>query len=223
MKHWKKGTPLLLALCLAASLSIPVCAVNVPAVDSIAYLDTKNASPELRDKILDARCAIVYGDQAWTVDGAVYRLLPDGSREEIPEFSALFPGWDVSEISTYARTKWDSSPHTVSVYPSARRASIGYEGVIDLPIALSVNLGYNFYSFTGDGSTVYAYAKTIPGDKYNIAIYDNDLKTDVSYEPNTTPGRDYGCILSSENGHRYDCRASSIGVSGHAKMIVEAE
>lgn len=225
MKHIKRLSALLLAVCMAASLSVSAFAAAAPTVEDLAYLDLENATPELQDQILAARCELVYGDQAWTVNGTAYRILPNGSKEVIPEFSTLFPDWDVSKITTYAQTKWDRNQlRTVGIYRSASRSSsIGYDGVVNLPIASSVNLGYNFYSFTGDGSTVYAYAKTLPGDKYNIAIYDEDLKSDVCYIPNTIPGRDYGCIFDSVSGHRYDCRASSVGMSGHAKMIVEAE
>lgn len=33
-----------------------------PSPEEYAYMDISTASPELRDKILDARCDIVYGD-----------------------------------------------------------------------------------------------------------------------------------------------------------------
>ncbi len=271
MKHGKKILAVLSAAAIAASMSLPAFAAGVAVsnMNSVAYMDTFKAEPEMREKILAARCEIVYGGQAWTVDGAAYHICPDGTKELLPEFSDLFPGWDVTEISEYARTKWSQSDGGVVTYAVGRagpdgtkellpefsdlfpgwdvteiseyartkwsqsdggvvtyavgRAGIGYEAVVNLPKATASSLGYNFYSFTGDGSTVYAYAKSIPGDKYNIAIYDSDLKRDVAYEPNAYPGRENGCVLDSESGHRYDCRASSVGSSGHAKMIVEVE
>ena len=224
MKHGKKILAVLSAAAIAASMSLPAFAAGVAVsnTNSVAYMDTFKAEPEMREKILTARCEIVYGGQAWTVDGAAYHIRPDGTKELLPEFSDLFPGWDVTEISEYARTKWSQSDGGVVTY-AVGRAGIGYEAVVNLPKATASSLGYNFYSFTGDGSTVYAYAKSIPGDKYNIAIYDSDLKRDVAYEPNAYPGRENGCVLDSESGHRYDCWASSVGSSGHAKMIVEVE
>ena len=224
MKHGKKILAVLSAAAIAASMSLPAFAAGVAVsnMNSVAYMDTFKAEPEMREKILAARCEIVYGGQAWTVDGAAFHICPDGTKELLPEFSDLFPGWDVTEISEYARTKWSQSDGGVVTY-AVGRAGIGYEAVVNLPKATASSLGYNFYSFTGDGSTVYAYAKSIPGDKYNIAIYDSDLKRDVAYEPNAYPGRENGCVLDSESGHRYDCRASSVGSSGHAKMIVEVE
>ena len=42
-----------------------------------------------------AREKVIYGSQAWTVNGAVTIQHSDGTVEPVPEFSALYPGWTV--------------------------------------------------------------------------------------------------------------------------------
>lgn len=68
------------------------------SVNELAYMDLEGASPELREEILDARAQIVY-NTSWTVDGAVSIRHKDGTKEKLPEFSDLFPDWDLYEIN----------------------------------------------------------------------------------------------------------------------------
>ena len=53
-----------------------------------------------------------------------------------------------------------------------------------------------FYNFNGDGNQVYAYAKTLPGNKYNIAIYDATDRVDIDYVPNITVGKENGAYIA---------------------------
>lgn len=61
-----------------------------------AYLDPENASPEMREKILSARNAIIY-DTDWVADGFEMRVEDrDGNViQRLPHFSELFPNWDL--------------------------------------------------------------------------------------------------------------------------------
>lgn len=61
----------------------------------LAYLDLESAPETLRPQILRARLPIIYGEQGWTVDGAVSVLHPDGEVDKLPEFSDLWPEWTV--------------------------------------------------------------------------------------------------------------------------------
>ena len=227
MKNMKKIFSIMMTLILCISLTGQAFAADALTTEDYAYMSTENVSPALRDKILAAPCEIVYGTQAWTIGGVAYRVLPDGTKASLPEFSDLFPDWDPREISAFIRTyseELSENMHGTAISPvNSMRARIGYDASVNIPVATMAGQGLNFYSFTGDGSEVWAYAKTIPGNKYNIAIYDDDLKEDVAYEPNTIPGKDMGCHLVSEDGHRYDCRVSSADKSGDAHMIVIAE
>lgn len=59
-----------------------------------AYLDLDTAPDELKPLIIEARNSIIYS-KSWTVDGQCSLYTPDGTLEALPEFSELFPGWDV--------------------------------------------------------------------------------------------------------------------------------
>ena len=80
-------------------------------------MSLEGASPELAEKILDSRWELVYGHQAWTVNGAVSIRHEDGTIEQLPEFSELFPGWDLAEISRHGA-------QTVAVFPNSLSAPI---------------------------------------------------------------------------------------------------
>ncbi len=65
---------------------------------SYAYMDLETAPEELQKKILEAREVIIYS-QSWVADGfECYVTSPDGTRETIPSFSELFPGWELPTI-----------------------------------------------------------------------------------------------------------------------------
>lgn len=69
--------------------------------EAYAYLDYDSASDELKDKILKARCSIVYGKNArWSVDGSAYILDEDGTITPLPEFASLYPSdWKLADIN----------------------------------------------------------------------------------------------------------------------------
>lgn len=104
MKDTKKlwSALLVLALCLAL-LPAPALAQDPnPASitrEELAALDTLTAAPELKRAILEARDYITHGEQAWTVKGAASIVHKDGTEEKLPEFQALWPAWDLYELS----------------------------------------------------------------------------------------------------------------------------
>ena len=69
----------------------------------LAYVDIYTAPPEAQQAILNARARIIYGNQAWTVNGAVSVFDGEtGKVEALPEFSDVFPGWSLFEIRAAA-------------------------------------------------------------------------------------------------------------------------
>ena len=63
----------------------------------IAYQELEGASAEMRAKILEAR-ELIINNTSWVADGyAGGYVAPDGTMEELPHFSELFPGWDLPE------------------------------------------------------------------------------------------------------------------------------
>lgn len=227
MKSFRKWISVLCAVCMVLSVAVTAFAASEEtSIEEYAYMDISTATPELRDKILAARCEFVYGDQAWTVNGIGCRILSDGTKVPLPEFSELFPEWDLREISAYAHA------HTTNARISSGRneaellsSGISFSKAVNLPLASGSNwTGTMFYNFNGDGSPVYAYARTLPGDKYNIAIYDATDREDVSYVPNTSTGKDNGAyISSSSSSHQYEIRASAADKAGDAYMVVTTE
>lgn len=90
-------------LSLALLLSIPsgfafgadVDEEELPA-EAYAYMDLETASPEIQERILKAREAIIFS-QSWAADGCLGFLvdLETGEMTQLPSFSELFPGWDL--------------------------------------------------------------------------------------------------------------------------------
>ena len=65
---------------------------------AFAYMDLDTAPAELQETIQKAREVIIYS-QSWVADGfECYVTSPDGTRETIPSFSELFPGWELPAI-----------------------------------------------------------------------------------------------------------------------------
>ena len=71
---------------------------NVKDEDSsYAYMPLEDAEPELQKKILKARENIIFST-SWSADEAtLYIERNDGTVEQAPKFSELFPGWDIPE------------------------------------------------------------------------------------------------------------------------------
>lgn len=77
--------------------------------EELAYYDLNLApTEEWKEAILEARNSIIYST-SWTVDGQVSYGLPDGTIEKLPEFSELFPDWEVPRLNDSVRTEWLST------------------------------------------------------------------------------------------------------------------
>lgn len=85
--------------------------------EQYAYLDPDTASPELQEKILDARNAIIFS-QGWVADGHTGYIQDVRTGEilrELPTFSELFPDWDMPTADTVPKS--DSEYTEPSVRP----------------------------------------------------------------------------------------------------------
>lgn len=220
MNKIKKMVSATLAGCLAVSaLMMSAGAANITnakdmSVKQLAYMDIAHAPAALKDDILSAREEIIYGNQAWTVDGAVSIIRKDGSVEELPEFTDLYPGWEIPEHKPAIVTS--------DVASYSGRSTIGYTGNVYLTRASSTVNSKSFYSFTGDGREVGAYAITLPGASYNLGFYDEDSYRDKGWIPSLSKGE--GGKITSQEGVRYSVRASvpSTSAIGYARMKVVA-
>ena len=161
-----------------------------------------------------AREKVVYGNQAWTVNGVAAIQHSDGTVEQVPEFASLYPGWTVPRqtaavSNTALREAANVGPHSISGY---------YRNVY-----LTWDVKYKpFYSFLGNGETVSAFAVTIPGSRYNLGIYNETAQQDAGWLPNLAKGD--RVLLQTADGAYYSIRASVPANMpfGYSRMKVEA-
>ena len=154
---------------------------------------------------------VIYGSQAWTVNGAAAIQHSDGTVERVMEFSTLYrtvPKQTASVSSTALAEVADVGSHSISGY---------YRNVY-----LTQDVKYKpFYSFLGNGETVSAFAVTIPGSKYNLGIYNETAQQDAGWLPNLS--KDDRVLLQTANGVYYSIRASvplNMPI-GYSRMKVE--
>lgn len=108
----KRLTSLILAaLCVAGMASVAsaagvqanAAAVERARVEAAAYSVIDDATPaERQAEIRAARNQLIFGDQAWTVEGAVSKFNVDtGKVESLPDFYDLFPDdWEIPVLDT---------------------------------------------------------------------------------------------------------------------------
>lgn len=95
-----------LTLALGMTLAIPFSSSAIePAnqkttIEALAYRNIDNAKDLAEyNSILAARNTLIYGDQSWTIDGAVKVFNADGTVEELPDFYDLFPSdWEPGKL-----------------------------------------------------------------------------------------------------------------------------
>lgn len=203
------------ALMMGADATNTTVPVEQMSAQQLAYMDLDSAPKSLKSEILEAREKIIYGDQAWTVDGAVSIIKRDGSVEEIPEFSDLYPGWEVPEYKTVPLTAGISAED----FASNVRSTIGFYDNVYLSIESSIENRMPVYRFLGDGREVGAYAATMPKDKYNLGFYNENTFKDEGWLPSLE--KNEGGKILAKDGVTYTVRASvPCSPSGTARMVV---
>lgn len=222
MKKSKKFLSILYAACMILAVSAPAFAAEATDSNpkSLAYMDIMGTTPEMYADIITARREIIYGNQSWSADGTVVEIIhADGTVELVPQFSDVFPGWDLNEITQPVPDLYDYGPFTA-------RATIHYQ-------VANITLSYPsagvttepFLKFNGNGSKVYAKALLLPEGmtKYSIGFNNEDTGAEISYLANMELGDKTS--LQTEDGVRYGVRASSanVGVSGLATMSVSED
>ena len=171
-----------------------------------AYMDIATAPEELIATILEARNTIIF-DQSWTVDGQCAMVCPDGTIEELLEFSELFPGWDIPVYNAQA---------TKTANNITRAAS--FNGNVYITTPPSNTISTPFYTFTASSKSVDSYASSIPGSSYNLG-YANSAGSSIGWATYMPAG--YGlALLKPTSGAKYSVRASTYSTSGTARLTV---
>lgn len=189
----------------SASAAAPISDVSRMSTEQIAYLDIDRATPEVQKAILEARNEIIFGDQGWTVDGAVKIFnIKEGTVRELPEFSELFPGWDVPEAS--------SCPIAKSAEGVMRNTADGecfnYAKNVSLKVANSYAAAPDFFDFNGVGHEVGAYASSGPRDfMYNIGFSNTSSGESLGWAPYLVKGE--GAKIETDTVCHYGVRASA--------------
>lgn len=196
----------LLSACLLVS-TVPFASANeqIPELgtEELAYMDIAEA-PELEDEILEAREEIIYGDQAWTVDGVASIINEDGTVEELPEFSDLFPGWDI--------------PENNSTCPLQSRA-IRFSKPVYFPAAGTVNAP-KVYSAPSYSNSIKVTALTLPGTHWNVGFTNERTGEDVGWIPNIPVGKS-GTLAGAGYGYVYSVRVSTYDIPGQGILNIE--
>lgn len=202
MKKVKKLASALMALVMVFSLLAVSASAAAPEmiVERLAYMDLDSAPAAMREDILKARAQIIYGEQPWTVDGAVFIIHGDGTVETLPEFSDLYPGWDVPSCDTI---KIDFMPMGL--------ADADIEFGDNVYLELYPDSGVNtkdFFSFAGNGRPVGVYAQTWPmvGACYNIGFTNQSIGKDLGWVPNLSGKA--AAAVQAKAGQLYGVRGS---------------
>lgn len=200
----KRLTSLILAaLCVVSMVSMVSAAGGTAAptaveqakIQATAYaVIDDTSSPERQAEIYAARNRLIFGDQAWTVDGAVRVFnLKTGVSEKVPEFYDLFPAdWEIPAGPTAQNV--DFMIETVSTAAS----NVSFNGNVKIPLASSSD--YNtppFFSFNypgEDNGPVGVYVSSFPGTHYNAGFLNQDTGKGAGWVPSLKVGES-GCAL----------------------------
>ncbi|MCC7571433.1 hypothetical protein KO465_08990 [Candidatus Micrarchaeota archaeon] len=230
MKKMKKGLSLLLTVIFVMSLSVSAFAnstsgelslvdyanmdfASVPdnmkeIILDYAYMDIASAPDNLKETILEARNIIIYS-QAWTVDGACVVVRADGTREEVPEFSELFPGWDVPIINAQNARVADTAIIT--------RGGPTFSDWVTLSAPPPNTNTPPFFTWYGDGMK-YTYASIIPGATYNLGYHLVSTGQSLGWKPGLVQGEGFEMRVGATT--TYAVRASTYSTTGSAYIYV---
>ena len=68
---------------------------SLEVAKDLAYMDINLASADLREAILEARNQVIFS-VPWAADGvSAYIVYEDGTKEALPQFSDVFPNWEI--------------------------------------------------------------------------------------------------------------------------------
>ena len=180
------------------SVNADVVRTNANEIDQYyAYMDYDSANETVKPLIIQARKNIVFGDYAWTVNGQISDVNEDGSETVLPEFSDLFPGWDLSIISE------ENDIDT----PFALSNLIEFNSNVNVP-AQGDSYSEPFYSFVGNGNKVYVWADTLEtGHQINFGFKCINTGDYLGYKPSCRART--SSSITATNGYSYQVRCSS--------------
>ena len=215
----QRSMSFLCACCLLLACAVPAFAAAEPTTEEYAYMSTDTASPQLKEKILAARYEIIHApDARWSVDGNVYVTHADGTTEVLPKFSDVYPDWNLTEISASQGISYVSgiTPYKDPV-PTLWDDEPDYYYYNNVPLAVTTSSSY-FCSFNARGAEGRVRAVTLPGRRWNAAVWNEDTHSESAYMGNMTK-TDY-LTFTTKNNVRYSVRTSSPDKAGDEMILV---
>ena len=173
------------------------------SVEALAYCDLDEAPLEYQDDILVARDIIIHNTN-WTVDGQVAIVHEDGTLQTLPEFSDLFPDWDIPSAEPLTNT---AVPYTAS-----------FAGNVYLIHPSETEQAPAFYYFYPDGNVIMG-TTYIPGTSWNGAYTNYTTLHEVGNVLRLSEGEAMTLTTPNPN-HLYGARASTFSTEGYAIMYV---
>ena len=220
-----------LTLALGMTLAIPFSSSAIePAnqkttIEALAYRNIDNAKDLAEyNSILAARNTLIYGDQSWTIDGAVKVFNADGTVEELPDFYDLFPSdWEPGKLpdaeSNTANSIFNNIPQ-----PWNERSSALYYGNTYFNQA-SNEYGtdpFAYKTLPRDGD-IGIYPESIPDNatSFNAGFYDADTRRGLGWASSLSRGK--GAFLSdAKEDTRYGFIVSVNRNPGYGYVLVDS-
>lgn len=233
---------LILSLAVGMSLCVVAFAANTEAAydeqlqkeNAIAYLDLDDASPEMQEKILEARREIIFNTE-WVADGHfgyIQNMETGEIVREVPEFSEVFPGWDAPIIEEVVPAEnpdvpdiiEDNSPDIVPL--SADDWIRLFSDRYYLNSASSTENADPFVTLTidpyDDGTSVRAEATSLSSSETcNVGISDYYTGESYGVGMRLTEGEAYVAYVGTDSP-TVSVRASTSSTPGWATMVVDS-
>lgn len=222
---------LLLAMCLCTSAfavsdstsseldtSEIALAEKVAEAEQYAYMDLDSASDDMKETILEARSTIIYSE-SWVADGYTGYIIDDadGTVEEVPSFSELFPDWDMPTVDDTAvedatNMAESQTASITSIPPNSKTCKVYLKNPSD-----SKNTS-PFCTISHKGSWIETSAKTLIPQTYNVGYSRSGYS--LGYAVNLTRTQKFKVSTYS---YQMDIavRASTYSTPGYATLTVQ--
>lgn len=188
---------------------------KVEAAKEYAYRDISEATPAEKAKIMDARNTIIYS-QGWVADGYELALVKaDGTVENMPKFSELFPDWDIPVLNVTGNI--DDAVMMSSTF-NERNSSSSYYYYLKNPTSTNTA---PFCSFYHTGGYVNTYVNSLSSSQTcNIGYNNMGNGASLGWLPNLYPGD--SCYLDTLFMSSFTCgvRASTYSSPGYGTLTV---
>lgn len=187
-------------------------------ISKYAYLDIDTEMASIEEKILNSRKEIIYNNN-WVADGYTAYIgdMQTGKEEALPNFSDLFPGWDLPiedtvEVS-YNNTDSEIMPFA-STYIFNNLVYLYNPGVVISRPFFTTTIGRNVQELR-------SFATSLSGTSCNIGFTNMNTNQSITYASNLSAWQ-YVRILGSRNSLvPIGVRASTNSTQGNARMVVE--